>query len=424
MSQKMCRRHFGALTGLMRLGASHAAFSQIGSTASSWPRLRQLLVEYVDGKKLAGAAIAVAQSGSALAYLQAGRLSLQSDTAFDENSICRIYSMTKPVTGLAAMLLIEKGKLRLDQSVTDILPEWRSLQVAIDPGKGLEARPAKQRMTIRHLLTHTSGLAYWTPNQGTDALSVAYRSRGITPGNYGTGLKRPGYGPQATGLEDMVKRLAELPLAADPGSVWRYSVSLDVMGLIIERVSGKPLDVFARDHLFEPLKMSSTGFQVPRAASGRLTTNYTVTSGGLEPLDPRETSVFLKPPGLLAGGAGVVTTARDFARLGAMLIADGALDGVRVIAAQSARMARSNLLPPAVRYEGGGYGAGMRVAAGGRNAQDAAGAVSWNGAAGTMWLVDPARRLNFVFMSQFMPPTAYPIWGEASAALTMDRDSG
>ncbi len=424
MSHKIIRRYFLMLTGLIRLGASHPAFSQTGSRGGSWPRLRRLLAEYVDGRKLAGAAIAVAHGGSSLAYLKAGRLSLGSEIAFDENSICRIYSMTKPVTGLATMLLIEKGKLSLDQPVADILPELRDPQVAVDPGMGLEARPAKQTMTIRHLLTHTSGLAYWTPNQRTDALSAAYRIRGITPGNYGTGLKRPGYGPQAKGLEDMVKRLAGVPLAADPGTLWRYSVGLDVMGLIIQRVSGRPLDVFAREHLFEPLKMSSTGFQVPSAARDRLTANYTVTSDGLEPLDPRETSVFLDAPALLAGGAGVVSTARDFARFGAMLIGDGELDGVRVMTAKSARMARSNLLPPGVRYEGGGYGAGMRVAAGGRNAQDAAGAASWNGAAGTMWLVDPAQRLNFVFMSQFMPPTAYPIWAEASSALQIDRDSG
>ena len=169
--------------------------------------------------------------------------------------------------------------------------------------------------------------------------------------------------------------------------------------------------------------MPSTGFQVPAPAVSRLTTNYTVTPDGLVSLDPRDTSVFLKPSTLLAGGGGLVSTARDFARVGAMLIGDGELEGVRVMRAESARLARSNLLPSAVRYEGGGYGAGMRVAAGGKTPHDAAGAVSWNGAAGTMWLVDPARRFNFVFMSQFMPPTSYPIWNEVDSALDADRAS-
>jgi CubicO group peptidase (beta-lactamase class C family) len=422
----MDRRHFVAtLAGAaLPLAAARLTFGQAPEPAAHpWPELQRLLADYVGAKRLAGAAVAVSDGGAPLTYLKLGRLALDAAAAFDEQSVCRIYSMTKSVTGLAAMLLIQAGKLRLDQPVGDVIPELRTPQVALDPGKGLEARPATQTMTIRHLLTHTAGFAYWTPLHDTDALSAAYRIRGITPGNYGAGLKRPGYGPQAVGLDDMVKRLADVPLAAEPGTAWRYSVGLDVMGLIIQRVSGKPLDVFAREQLFEPLMMASTGFQVPAAAVSRLTTNYTVTANGLVPLDPRETSVFLKPSTLLAGGAGLVSTARDFARIGAMLLGDGELERVRVMRAETARLACSNLLPPAVRYEGGGYGAGMRVAAGGKTAHDAAGAVSWNGAAGTMWLVDPARRFNFVFMSQFMPPTSYPVWTEVDSALDADRAS-
>ena len=420
----MHRRHFVTMAGAMPLGVWRPAFGQTSEpTARPWPALQKLLTDYVGAKKLAGASVAVRDGGAPLNYLKAGRIALDADAPFDEHSVCRIYSMTKPVTGLAAMLLVEAGKLRLDQPVSDVIPELRRPQVALDSNKGLEARPATQMMTIRHLLTHSAGLAYWTPGQGTDALSAAYRARGITPGNYGSGLTRPGYGPQAAGLDDMVKRLAEMPLAAEPGTVWRYSVGLDVVGLVIQRVSGKPLDVFAREHLFEPLNMAATGFQVPPALASRLTTNYTVTPNGLVSLDPRETSVFLKPPTLLAGGAGLVSTASDFTRIGAMIIGDGELDGVRVMKAETVRLARSNLLPSAVRYEGGGYGAGMRVAAGGKPARDASGAVSWNGAAGTMWLVDPGRRFNFVFMSQFMPPTSYPVWTEVDSALDADRTS-
>jgi CubicO group peptidase (beta-lactamase class C family) len=422
----MDRRHFVAtLAGAaLPLGSARLAFGQAPAPAArSWLALRKLLANYVGAKKLAGATVAVADGAAPLTYLNAGRIALDSDTAFDEHSVCRVYSMTKPVTGLAAMLLIEAGKLRLDQPVGDVVPELRAPLVALDPNKGLDARPATQTMTMRHLLTHSAGLAYWTPLQDTDALSAAYRARGITPGNYGAGLTRPGYGPQAVGLDDMVRRLAELPLAAEPGTAWRYSVGLDVMGLVVQRVSGKPLDTFTMERLFEPLNMASTGFQVPAAAVSRLTTNYTVTPNGLVPLDPRETSVFLKPSTLLAGGAGVVSTARDFARIGAMLIGDGELDGVRVMKPETARLARSNLLPAAVRYAGGGYAAGMRVAAGGKTPHDAAGAVSFNGAAGTMWLVDPARRFNFVFMSQFMPPTSYPVWTEVDTALEADRAS-
>src|SRR5262245_61501826 len=289
----MDRRHFLAtLAGSVALGDWRLAFCQ-ERPRRSWQALNQLLAEYVGAKKLAGAAVAVSDGDAAPTYLKAGRIAFDTETAFDEHSVCRIYSMTKMVTGLSTMLLVQAGKLRLDQAAAEIIPEMRKLRVALDLGKGLESRPAKHTMTIRHLLTHTSGLAYWIPTQGTDALSAAYRARGITPGNYGAGLKRPGHGPQAVGLDDMVKRLAELPLAAEPGAVWRYSVGIDVMGLVIQRVSGKPLDVFAHEHFFEPLGMASTGFQVPPTAASLLSTNYSVTPDGLVPLDPRQASVFL-----------------------------------------------------------------------------------------------------------------------------------
>ena len=152
----MDRRHFIAmLAGTLPLGAWRSAFSQ-ALTTHSWPALRKLLTDYVVAKKLAGAAVAVADGATPLSYPKAGRIALDADAAFDEHSVCRIYSMTKSVTGLATMLLVEAGKLRLDQPVADIIPELGKLQVALDPSKGLEARPAKQTMTIRHLLTHSS----------------------------------------------------------------------------------------------------------------------------------------------------------------------------------------------------------------------------------------------------------------------------
>lgn len=421
----MDRRHF--LAGVATTVASGSLARVANSKAAldmqaTGLELQRVMDAYVSSGRLSGAVAAVTIAGAAPAYIRSGRISLDHADSFDENSVCRIYSMTKPVTGCAAMLLIEDGHLRLDQPLADILPEFRNLTVATDASKGLAARPATRTLTIRHLLTHSGGLAYWTPEAGTDALSKAYRAQGITPGNfYKSGLSRPGYGPQANSLDDMVRRLATLPLASEPGAAWRYSVGLDVMGLVIERVSGQPLDVFTRERLFTPLGMDSTGFRVPSAAAARLTSNYTVTPTGLAPLDPGETSVFLQPPPLLGGGAGLVSTARDFTRFGAMLSGDGRLGKVSVMEPATARVARSNLLPANVSYQGGGFGAGMSVGAGGPSPRDAIGAVSWNGAAGTMWLVDPARGLNFVFLSQFTPPTSYPIWEEIMSALSSSR---
>lgn len=418
----MHRRHFlvavaGALPAASVLRAGRAQSANL----QQWRAVRRMVNDYVTSGKLAGAVASVSYHGHPLTHLPAGRIALDSSIPFDENSICRIYSMSKPVTGIAAMTLIEDGRLRLDQPVSDVLPELRTLRVAVDPRGGLESRPATKTMTMRHLLTHTSGLAYWTPLSGADTLPSAYRERGITPGNYGVRLNRPGYGPQAKGLADMIKRVADLPLAAEPGTTYQYSIGLDVMGAVIERVSGKSLDAYFRERIFDPLQMASTGFHVRAAEAERLTTNYNVTPNGLVATDARETSSWLKPPTLPAGGAGLLSTARDFARFGAMLLGQGTLDGVQLLRPETVRLACSDLLPPGVVYEGGGYGAGMRVTLkGGDLRSGSVGAVSWGGAAGTLWMVEPARRGNMVFMSQHMPPETYPIWSDVRKAVEAD----
>lgn len=423
--ERINRRHF--LNTLA--GAALAAPSLVGRAAWAatlparrWAAVQRLLNGYVADKKIAGAAAALSYGGSPLAYLSAGRIALDSPARFDENSLCRIYSMTKPVTGVAAMMLVEGGRIALDQPVADVLPEFRRLGVATDIEKGLGSRPAAKTMTMRHLLTHTSGLSYWTPLAGAGLLSAAYRERGITPGNYGTRLNRPGYGPQAKSLVEMVERLAELPLLCEPGTAYNYSIGLDVMGLVIERVAGRGFDVFLRERLFEPLGMISTVFQVAARDAARLTTNYNVTPEGLKPTDPAATSAWLRPATLLAGGAGLISTARDFARFGAMLLGDGALGRIRVLKPETARLARSNLLPAGVVYAGGdGYGAGGALVLHGNNRRfGPVGSFGWGGAAGTLWRIDPARRGNMVFMSQHMPPETYPIREEMAAAIGAD----
>jgi CubicO group peptidase (beta-lactamase class C family) len=376
----------------------------------------------VADKKMAGVAAAVSYGGSPLAYPSAGHIALDSAVRFDENSLCRIYSMTKPVTGAAAMMLVERGSIKLDQPVADVLPEFRSLRVAIDIQKSMESRPAIKTMTMRHLLTHTSGLTYWTPLSGTGALTAAYRERGITPGNYGARLNRPGYGPQVRSLTEMVERVAELPLLCEPGTAYNYSIGLDVMGLVIERVTGKGLDLFLRERFFDPLGMSSTGFQVAPKNVARLTTNYNVTPEGLRPTDLAASSVWLRPPTLVAGGAGLISTARDFARFGAMMLGDGALARVRILKPETARLARSNLLPAGVAYSGGdGFGAGAVLVLNGASRRfGAPGSFIFGGAAGTFWRIDPARRGNLVFMSQHMPPDSYPFREDMTAAIEAD----
>jgi CubicO group peptidase (beta-lactamase class C family) len=189
-------------------------------------------------------------------------------------------------------------------------------------------------------------------------------------------------------------RVAELPLAAEPGTAYQYSIGYDVMGLIIERVSGKSLEAYFREQIFEPLKMTSSGFQVPLNQATRLTTNYEASADGLTPIDGGESSVWLRPPSLVAGGAGLVSTARDFARFTGMLLGHGAFDGVRVLRDDIARLACSNLLPQEVASDFG-FGAGMRITKSPKErswqSPGPVGTLSFGGAAGCRWMVDPVR---------------------------------
>jgi CubicO group peptidase (beta-lactamase class C family) len=387
-----------------------------------WSTVQDLLNERVKLRNIAGAVAGLSYGGEPFTYIPVGRLALDSDVAVDENSIYRLASVTKVVTGIAAMTLVEEGKLRLDQPVADVIPEWKSLGVAVDARKSLDSRPAKTIMTVRHLLTHTSGLAYWIPAMGSDPLPSAYRARGITPGDYGRPQGRPGYGPQATSLTDMIARVAELPLAADPGTVYQYSMGYDVMGLIIERVTGKPLDVYFNERIFKPLQMTSTGFQVSPAETVRFTTNYEASSAGLTPIDRPESSVWLRPPTLAAGGAGLVSTARDFTRITALLLGQGTVDGRQVLRADTARLACSNLLPKEVVADSG-YGAGMRITLSNKErswrSPGSIGTLSFGGAMGCRWMVDPARRGMMVFMTQRMPAD-FSLWNQLHSAIDAD----
>jgi CubicO group peptidase (beta-lactamase class C family) len=264
------------------------------------------------------------------------------------------------VTGVATLLLMEDGRLTLDQPVSDVFPELGTMQVAIDPAKSLESRPAKRPITIRQLLTHTSGLSNWQPFLGDTPIANEYRARGMTPGD--NLLNRPEHGPQVGSLRELIKRLPEVPLIAEPGTAWNYSMGLDVLGAVIEQVSGLPFDKFLHRRLFEPLDMRSTGFQVPQRDAVRLTTLYGMRDGKVTVVDRGAGSNWLKPARLPAGGGGLVSSALDFIRSGQVVLHEGALDGVRVMKPETVRLAISNLLPPGVTYPAaGGFGAGAAV---------------------------------------------------------------
>ena len=404
------RRQFLAALGAL-------AASPAWARSARWPKVQALLDRYVAAKKIAGASAALTVGGAPLAYVNSGTLALGSSVAANEDTLWRIYSMTKPVTGTAAALLIEDGKLELDQPVADFFPAFASIQVAIDPARSLDARPAKTVMTVRHLLTHTSGLTYTIMGKGP--VQKAYRQKGLF-GFYGQPPK-PGDGALPTSLAEFAERLATVPLIAEPGTVYHYSVSLDLLGAVIERANGMPFDAFLRARLFGPLDMRSTAFRA--LDMNRLSTNYLVTPKGLLAVDLPGRTVFGTYPKLAHGGAGLVSSARDYARFGLTLLGDGALGGVRVMAPETARLVRSNLLPAGVTAldDGSGYGAGGRVVTPAtRDANDSVGSYGWGGAAGTSFWIDPRRRTMVTLMTQFMPQDGYSIRRELRDAIRAD----
>jgi CubicO group peptidase (beta-lactamase class C family) len=431
LSRRSCLAAF-ASTALMP-----SAFSARAITPRSrpWPALHKTLDELVAARHGAGIGVGICFGDGAPGYPSAGTLAFDSRTPFDENSIARMYSITKHVTRIATLLLVEDGKLTLDQPVTDVLPEFRNLRVVVDLAKGLDSRPATKVMTMRHLITNTSGLGSWTPGSDSgEPLHQLYRERGVTPGNYGTGRNRPGYGEQPKSLEELVGRVAELPLAFEPGTVLHYSIGFDVMALVIQRVSGMAYDAFLHKRLFRPLDMSSTGFEVTAKDAARLTTLYDATGrnapaaatpdptlpADFRVVDDRVTSDWLKPPAPLAGGAGLVSTTRDFLRYARMLLNEGTFESAHIMKPETARLAVGNIQPPGVEDPSETTGSGSRALL--MNPLYPPGTIGSAGASGTIFWIDPKRRGAVVFIAQVMygSPARSPYSKPLAAAIEQD----
>jgi CubicO group peptidase (beta-lactamase class C family) len=280
--------------------------------------------------------------------------------------------------------------------------------------------PAIRPITIRQLLTHTSGLGYGIIQSGP--IVEAFRNAGAVPGQF-TRLQFliPSLrGTPAPSLELFADRVAGLPLVYQPGTRWSYSMGHDVIGRVIEVVTGQPFDRFLQERFFDPLAMRDTHFQVPREDAGRLTTSYLASNGNLLPIDLGANSIYLDPPAFPFGGAGLASTPRDFDRFLAMLLGYGELDGTRVMSEQAVRLGTSDLLPDTL-VPGGGYEDGWGFGAGGRVGRGAnAGIFGWTGAAGTLGFVHLALQLRAGLYTQYLPVTAYPLMEEFQAAVRAD----
>ncbi|KTE21588.1 MULTISPECIES: serine hydrolase domain-containing protein [unclassified Sphingopyxis] len=394
--------------GLMLPGAALAWKADGGA---AYPATAAFIEGFVDRRELAGTLAAIGKGQGALDVFGAGTQAMDSARAVDGDTIWRLYSMTKPVTGIAAMILIEDGKLKLDQPIADILPAFAKMKVQNTPDGSLtDVRDAKTLITVRHLLTHTAGLGYGIVQKGP--LRDAYNEQGILGGQVSR-LPIPGLpaSKPAPSLAEFADRLAKLPLVHEPGTQWSYSVGLDLLGRVIEVVSGQPFDLFLKTRLFDPLGMKSTGFQVAAADVGRLSTNYAPFGGALLPIDPATSSIYLDKPPIPYGGGGLVSTARDYDRFLAMLLGEGETDGVRILKPETARLAMSNLLPAGAStknsfVEGEGFGAGGRVSL--PTSPTGEGVFGWGGAAGTIGFVDRKRGCRVGGYAQYMPAEALP----------------
>lgn len=385
--------------------------------ANTWPNVAAMAEKYVSEKKVANMFLTFGWNQEDHAHtVGGGTLSLANSDEVDENSLYRIYSMSKPITGMAIMMLVDEGKIGLDMPVYEVLPKFKDMQVLVDPEGPLENTvPAERPITIRQLLTHTSGLGYAIISKGP--LLDAYNEKGIVGGRV-SHLPIPGFPPvtPAPGLEVWADRLAELPLMYQPATKWSYSCSIDLLGRVVEVASGMEFEAFLKARLFDPLGMTSTYMTVPESEKGRLTDNYGVLGTTVLPIDPAENSIYLDKPFVPSGGGGLVSSPKDYDRFLRMLLGYGMLGKERVMSEQAVKIGVSDLIPETIDKTGS-WMANEGHGAGGRSVDNTFG---WGGAAGTLGAVDYKLGLRTSLCTQYMPPDAYPIRDEYLTALQAD----
>lgn len=370
---------------------------EVGLSSERLERVAAVFERYAEDERLAGAVGMVLRDGK-VAWSDAwGTRDLDAGDPMEEDDIFRIYSMTKPVTSVAVMILHEEGRFSLNDPVGRYLPELAGARVARlseadadDAEEEIPTEPARRPVTIQDLLRHTSGLTYGVfSNTPVDQL---YRERNV--------LGQPT-------LEEMVSVLGDLPLVYQPGTEWHYSVSTDVLARLVEVVSGQRFDEFLRERIFEPLGMDDTGFYVPESKHDRLAGSYGHT-GPDRALEVGDTAGFREPPSFLSGGGGLVSTAPDYARFAQMLLNGGELDGVRILAPGTVEMMTVDHLADAgtgFLSPGWGFGLGFTVKKepGLDGMPGSVGNYYWFGVQGTSFWIDPEEDLVGVFMVQIRP---------------------
>jgi len=386
-----------------------ASSRSLGFDADRLARIDRFLAErYVDPGLLPCAQLLVARRGELVHRSVLGHASLEKKQRLAEDTIFRIYSMTKPVTSVAFMMLVEEGRIAIDEPVAKWIPSWRDQAVYRSGMPGaFVTRPVDAPMRVLDLLRHTSGLTYGF--QLRTNVDAAYRA-----------LHADAF--ESESLEAFVETLGRLPLEFSPGTAWNYSVSTDVIGHLVSVVSGMPFDDFVRTRILRPLGMRDTDFYVPEAKMPRFADCYVRSAAGkLEPAPPLD---FSKPPRAPSGGGGLVSTAADYLRFCEMLRRGGELDGVRLLGPKTLRLMRANHLPGGrdladisismfseAMFQGVGFGLGFAMTTDPVRCgvTSSVGEFWWGGMASTAFWVDPVEDVCVVFLTQLIPSSTYPI---------------
>ncbi len=373
---------------------------------------RVLQARYLDTRKLPCAVTLVEHKGKIAHHSALGFMDVERARPVGDDTLFRIYSMTKPITSVAFMMLVEEGAVALDEPVHRHIPAWRDLPV-FEAGflETFRTKRSSRPMRIIDLLRHTSGLTYGF--QQRTNVDAAYRKHGL--GEVG--------GP--VGLDAMIDGLAKMPLEFSPGDAWNYSVSTDVLGYLIGRISGMPFERFLRERIFDPLGMHDTDFHVPEHKAARLAACYQFTPAvPLRLVDDPPSSSLLRPPAFVSGGGGLVSTLPDYLRFCRMLLNGGSLDGARLISPKTLELMTANHLPDGkdltqlsvslfseATYAGVGFGLGFAVTLDPARTliPGTAGDFSWGGMASTYFWVDPREELIVIFMTQLRPSATYPL---------------
>ena len=339
------------------------------------------VIEMVEDKKISGGIVLAVHKGAVIHFTAHGLRDVESQSPMKRDTIVRIYSMTKPVTSVAVLMLMEDGLLNLDDPVGKHLPELSDVRV-----RGFAGRRVKPKtpMTVEHLLTHTSGMTYGF--FGVAPVDLLYmKDHPLFKSNN----------------QEMVAKMGTLPLVSHPGTTWRYSMSTDVLGALVERVSGQTLGEFFQSRMFEPMGMVDTGFVVPPSKVERFASSYGL---GLKLKEGYADSEFLDADRLQSGGGGLVSTASDYLRFATMLLNEGELDGTRYLKASTVKLMTTNRLPDGMRsHVAFGFGLGVRVQPATWGAVAHEGQYGWDGVASTHFYNSPADELTVIALSQRQP---------------------